>query len=334
MQHTLHHTPPPDTLDRATLDPALLAHLLRPARRIVALTGAGLSTESGIPDYRTPRPTPPSRPIRYLEFIHREDLRRRYWARSMAGWPAITTARPNPGHHALARLEAAGRLTTTITQNVDRLHHQAGSRNTIELHGALAEVRCLACGAITDRAELQTRLCEANPTFIPTTPTNPEGDAIPTQNPNATPTQNPNAIATQNPDGDATPTQTPNATPTQNPDGDATPTTDPATFIIPDCTTCGGLLKPRVVFFGETVPKPRVEAAFTAIAQADALLIAGTSLTIWSGLRFLRAAADRAIPIALINLGPVREGHRATFWLPAPTGRALPALADALLAAE
>lgn len=282
----MHHTPPPAVAP----DPAPLAALLAPARRIVALTGAGLSTESGIPDYRSPRPTPPSEPIRYLEFIRDPDRRRRYWARSMAGWPAIAAARPNAGHHALARLEAAGRLHTIITQNVDRLHQRAGSQRVIELHGALAEVRCLDCGDTTDRAALQHRLAAHNPAWHHITAG------------------------------------------TLNPDGDATLARDPATFTVPDCEGCGGLLKPRVVFFGESVPPPRVAAAFAAIAEADALLVAGTSLTVWSGLRFLRAAAERGIPIGLVNLGPVREGERATVWIPGPTGHVLPALADLLLA--
>ncbi|MCB9542757.1 MAG: NAD-dependent protein deacetylase [Myxococcales bacterium] len=282
----MHHTPPP----AVTPDPAPLAALLAPARRIVALTGAGLSTESGIPDYRSPRPTPPSQPIRYLEFVRDADRRRRYWARSMAGWPAIAAARPNAGHHALARLEAAGRLHATITQNVDRLHQRAGSARVIELHGALAEVRCLDCGATTDRDALQHRLRAHNPGWLR------------------------GAVDTLHPDGDA-----------------ALARDDHDRFIVPDCQGCGGLLKPRVVFFGESVPPPRVAAAFAALAEADALLIAGTSLTVWSGLRFLRAAAERGIPIGLVNLGPVREGERAAVWIPGPTGQILPALVDRLL---
>lgn len=279
-------TDPPTTDPRRALD--ALAELLSGARRIVALTGAGLSTESGIPDYRSPRPEPRARPIRFMEFVTRPAMRRRYWARSMAGWPAMVAARPNPGHAALARLEASGRLDTVITQNVDRLHHAAGSERVIELHGALAEVRCLDCGAITDRAAMQARLRADNPGWLADT------DVI-------------------------------------NPDGDATLSRDDfERFRVPPCATCGGLLKPRVVFFGESVPPPRVEAAFDAVARADALLVAGTSLTVWSGLRFVRAAVERGIPVGLVNVGAVREGDRASAWVAAPTGEVLPALAARL----
>lgn len=273
-----------------TADLAALADLFADARRVVVLTGAGLSTESGIPDYRSPRPAPRSRPIRYMEFVRRTPMRRRYWARSMVGWPAIAAARPNPGHAALARFEAAGRIHTLITQNVDRLHHAAGSERVIELHGALAEVRCLGCGAITDRAAMQARLRAANPGWA--------------------------AVAGAiNPDGDV-----------------ALDRDDYDRFVVPPCATCGGLLKPRVVFFGESVPPPRVEAAFAAVAEADAMLVAGTSLTVWSGLRFVRAAAARGLPIGLVNLGDVRDGHLVTARLAAPTGVALPTLVDRLLA--
>lgn len=268
---------------------APVAELLAGARRIVALTGAGCSTESGIPDYRSPRPEPRGRPIRYMEFVRRADMRRRYWARSMVGWPAIAAARPNPGHRALARLEAAGRIDTLITQNVDRLHHAAGSARIIELHGALAEVRCLDCGAITDRAAMQQRLRAANPGWGA-------------------------AADTINPDGDATL------------DRD-----DYERFVVPPCATCGGMLKPRVVFFGESVPPPRVEAAFAAVERADALLVAGTSLTVYSGLRFVRAAAERGLPIALVNVGPVRDEHLIDARVDGPTGRLLPALVERLL---
>ncbi len=266
-----------------------LADLLADARRLVVLTGAGCSTESGIPDYRSPRPGPRSRPIRYMEFVRKPLMRRRYWARSMVGWPAIAAARPNSGHAALARLEAAGRVDTLITQNVDRLHHAAGSRDVVELHGALAEVRCLDCGAITDRAAMQARLRAANPGWIA-------------------------AADTINPDGDATL------------DRD-----DYERFVVPPCATCGGMLKPRVVFFGESVPPQRVAASFAAVERADALLVAGTSLTVYSGLRFVRAAAERGLPVGLVNLGPVRDDHLIDARIDGPTGAALPALVERLL---
>lgn len=266
-----------------------VARLLDGARRIAVLTGAGCSTESGIPDYRSPRPEPRSRPIRFMEFVRKGPMRRRYWARSMVGWPAISAARPNAGHHALARLEAAGRVDTLITQNVDRLHHVAGSEAVVELHGALAEVRCLGCGAITDRAAMQARLRAANPGWTA-------------------------AADTINPDGDA-----------------ALDRADYDRFVVPPCATCGGLLKPRVVFFGESVPPQRVAACYAAVGRADALLVAGTSLTVWSGLRFVRAAAERGLPIALVNLGPVRDDHLISARIDAPTGLALPLLVERLV---
>jgi NAD-dependent SIR2 family protein deacetylase len=262
-----------------------LATLLA-GRRVAALTGAGCSTESGIPDYRGPGTRERARnPIQYRAFVGDPVARQRYWARSMIGWPRFSAASPNDGHHALARLERAGVLRGLITQNVDRLHHAAGNTGVIELHGALAEVVCLACGTIEPRAWLQARLALLNPGW--------------------------DAEAELAPDGDAELAAA---------DG----------FRVADCLACGGVLKPRVVFFGENVPRPTVDAAFAQVDGAGALLVIGTSLTVYSGLRFVRRAADRGIPIAICNLGPTRGDAFATLRVDGPLGAVLPALVDAL----
>ncbi len=265
-----------------------VSSLLR-GRRLVALTGAGISTESGIPDYRGPGTRARARnPIQYREFVRDPAARQRYWARSLIGWPRIDGARPNPGHEALARLESDGAVACVITQNVDRLHQRAGSRNVIELHGALAEVICLGCRATESRGELQARLFALNPGFA----------------------ERPIELA---PDGDA-----------------ELPVERIANFRVAGCRDCGGDLKPNVVFFGEGVPRPTVNAAYAAVNAAEALLVVGSSLAVFSGYRFVRRAAERGIPIAIVNLGPTRGDEHATARLEARAGDALPALARAL----
>ncbi|MDP2315521.1 MAG: NAD-dependent protein deacetylase [Pseudomonadota bacterium] len=266
-----------------------LANLLV-GRRVVALTGAGCSTESGIPDYRGPGTRERARnPVQYRAFVGDPVARQRYWARSMIGWPRFSAARPNGGHHALAQLERAGALRRVITQNVDRLHHAAGNADVIELHGALAEVVCLDCGALEPRESLQARLTLLNPRWDEAAL---EGVELA-------------------PDGDAELTAV---------DG----------FRVADCLACGGVLKPRVVFFGENVPRPTVDAAFAQVDAAEALLVVGTSLTVYSGLRFVRRAAERGIPVAICNLGPTRGDPLATLRVDAPLGVVLPALVAAL----
>ena len=255
-------------------------------RRVAVLTGAGVSTESGIPDYRSPEAQKRVRkPIHGPEFVRSAMLRRRYWARSMVGWPRFSEAQPGPAHFALARLEAARVVTGLITQNVDRLHHAAGSRDVIELHGALAETVCLECGCIEERDSLQTRMRTLNPAWL----------------------DGPSPMA---PDGDAD-------LPDEVVDG----------FVSPACIQCDGVLKPNVVFFGHNVAKPVVEAAFAKVDEAEALLVAGTSLAVFSGYRFLLRAADRGLPIAIVNRGPVRGEERATAKVDAATGETLSALA-------
>jgi NAD-dependent deacetylase sirtuin 4 len=264
-----------------------LAALLR-GRRVVALTGAGVSTESGIPDYRSPEALlRPRRPMHGPDFLRSAALRRRYWARASVGWDTFRRARPGPAHIALARLEAAGVVTQVITQNVDGLHRAAGSRRIIQLHGALSEVSCLSCGAIEDRDDVQARTVRANATWIATVRVAPDGDAD-------------------------------------------IPEDAVASFVPPACTACGGDLKPRVVFFGENVPRDVVDAAFACVDGAEALLVAGTSLAVFSGYRFLRRAAERGIPIAIVNRGPVRGEDRAAIKLEASTGDVLTGLAARL----
>ena len=259
-------------------------------RRVVALTGAGCSTESGIPDYRGPTTRERARtPLQHKQFVSDERARARYWARSLIGWPRFAQARPNPAHTALARLERAGALVGLITQNVDGLHTLAGSERVVELHGALRDVRCLGCGALEPRARLQERLLALNP-----------GWAV--------------QRAQLAPDGDAE-------------------LADHAVagFRVADCLRCGGALKPSVVFFGAGVPRPVVDDAFRLLEQAEALLVVGTSLSVFSGLRFVRAAAQRGIPIGLINLGPTRGDDMVQVRVDARCGEVLPTLVTALV---
>ncbi|GAB4515578.1 MAG: hypothetical protein Tsb0020_34180 [Haliangiales bacterium] len=261
-------------------------------RRVVALTGAGCSTESGIPDYRGPETRRRARnPIQFRAFVGDPESRSRYWARSFVGWPKLHQARPNPAHEALEALERAGHLAGLITQNVDRLHHAAGSRRVVELHGALTEVRCLDCGVLEDRSALQRRLAKLNPGFAPSA----------------------RELA---------------------PDGDAELARAGAwrDFAVPTCLACGGVLKPNVVFFGEHVPRAVVDDAWALFAQADALLVVGSSLAVFSGYRFVRRAAQDKLPIAIVNLGPTRGDEYAAVRVDAHAGTALPALTRALTA--
>jgi NAD-dependent deacetylase sirtuin 4 len=276
----------------AAVPEAAIEHLARVLRdrRIVALTGAGCSTESGIPDYRGPgRRDLVRKPIQHLEFVTRPEARARYWARSLLGWPRFARPRPNAAHRALATLEHAGIAAGVITQNVDRLHHSAGSARVIELHGALERVRCLGCGAAVARSELQHRLMELNPGFA-------------------------EAYAAElRPDGDA----------------DLPPDAERA-FQVPCCGSCGGVLKPDVVFFGANVPAAVVAAAFELLDGGDALLVVGSSLAVYSGYRLVARAADRGMPIGIVNLGETRGDPLATARLDALAGDVLPRLAAAL----
>ena len=253
-------------------------------RRWVALTGAGISTDSGIPDYRGPE-SRPTNPIQYRDFIGRPEARRRYWFRSMMGFRSFGAAHPNRGHQALAALGVP-----VITQNVDRLHSEAGSREVVDLHGLINRVICLDCGDLSSRATLQTRLEDANPGVTGVIPA---------------------GSAELRPDGDAD-------------------IADPDDFVVPPCSVCGGMLKPDVVFFGENVPKPRVEAAYALVDAAEALLVAGSSLTVMSGLRFARHLAKQGKPLVIVNHGPTRADEIADVRVDAGTSPTLVALASAL----
>lgn len=266
-----------------------LVDLLR-GRCAVVLAGAGCSTESGIPDYRGPNAKPRS-PIQYQEFVRSEAARIRYWARSAVGWPRFRAARPNAAHHALAELEEAGVVRGIITQNVDGLHHAAGSRRVVELHGSLASVRCLTCGGLSPRDAFQHRLLWMNAEWAERL--RGEGE--------------------------------------QAPDGDAElPAWAMEAFRVPACEACGGVIKPDVVFFGENVSAERVEDAWRLFAEGDVLLVAGSSLTVYSGRRFIYRAQQEGVPIGIINIGPTRADEMAAARVEGPLGRILPRLAEAL----
>jgi len=250
-------------------------------RRVFALTGAGCSTASGIPDYRDDQGEWKRRPpVMIQPFRTQEAVYRRYWARAYAGWSRFTAAAPGAAHRAFAAWEEAGRLFHLVTQNVDGLHQRAGSRTVIDLHGRLDEVVCLGCGERTSRASLQAMMSGANPEW--------------------------QAASIQAPDGDAD--------------------IDPAaieSFDAPRCPACGGLLKPDVVFFGENVPAARYQAARDALADADALLVAGSSLMVYSGFRFVRLAHEAGLPIAIVNRGRTRGDEFAGLKVEMDVGTAL-----------
>lgn len=265
-----------------------LVTLLR-GRSVTVLSGAGISTESGIPDYRGPETNDTDHtPIQYEDFVESAGIRRYYWARSTIGWPTFDAASPNPGHRALARLETAGLINGIITQNVDRLHQDAGSAHVVELHGALAEVRCLQCEHLTPRDALQQRLVSRNPGWT-------------------------DRVAALAPDGDA-----------------EIPRSATRTFEVPPCRRCGGILKPHVVFFGENVLASRVEEAWALLDEADALLVVGSSLTVYSGFRFVRGAVESKQPVGIVNLGDTRGTPLSSVHVDGKTGAVLPRLVSAL----
>ncbi|MGA8707954.1 MAG: NAD-dependent protein deacetylase [Steroidobacteraceae bacterium] len=254
--------------------------------RLLVLTGAGCSTESGIPDYRDERGAwKRPQPMSYQEFSASVAARRRYWARSSVGWRRMREVLPGRAHRALARLEAAGYIDCLITQNVDGLHQRAGSRRVIDLHGRLDAVRCLRCHASFARDRVQARLDALNPDWV-------------------------HCQAGSAPDGDA--------------DIDVSRYDD---FQLVDCDHCGGPLKPAVVFFGEVVPEDTVARAYRALACADSLLVAGSSLMVYSGYRFVRAACERGLPVALVNRGATRADAQASLKIEASCGEVLEDLA-------
>lgn len=255
---------------------------------VVALTGAGMSTESGIPDYRGPDGTRRVQPMQHGEFVGSAQARQRYWARAYVGWTRFAAARPNVAHDAVAELERAGLVRQVITQNVDGLHQQAGSRAVLELHGTLDRVECLDCAERTGRSEVHRWIGEANPGFLQRA---------------------------------QTPAQI-------RPDGDVALAEDlVAGFRTPRCLVCGGdRLKPDVVFFGGAVAKDLVARAFEQVEAARSLLVLGSSLRVMSGYRFVRRAAREGIPVAVVTRGETRGDGEATVQLDALVGDVLPRL--------
>ncbi|MCS6711517.1 NAD-dependent protein deacetylase [Brachybacterium sp. EF45031] len=251
----------------------LAALRLLQGRPVAVLTGAGISTGSGLPDYRG-RDSVPRSPMTFQEFTGSDLARRRYWARSTVGWEHFGRARPNAAHRALSTLQTLTPITAVITQNVDGLHERAGSHPVIDLHGRLDTVRCLDCGALSSRAALHDRLLRMNPEVARRLP-------------------HLAADAAQAPDGDAEVDRT-------------------ASFRYPECPLCGGVVKPDVVFFGESAHREVVARAAQAVASADALLVLGSSLSVQSGLRFVRQASRAAMPVVIVNDGPTRGDALAT----------------------
>ncbi|WP_298251739.1 NAD-dependent protein deacetylase [uncultured Arthrobacter sp.] len=271
--------------ERARLDDAVAVLAGLP---LAVLTGAGLSTDSGIPDYRGPQSVKRS-PMTYQQFVGDESLRRRYWARNHVGWRHLRRADPNAGHAAVARMEERGLLTGLITQNVDKLHSSAGSSNVIDLHGTFDRVICLQCASVFPRSRVAEILEELNPGYLER-----ESDA-----------------------GDVAP----------DADADVDDTGD---FTMAPCPVCGGMLKPDFVYFGENVPKDRVAAAYGLVDAAGALLVAGSSLTVMSGLRFVRSAVKQGKPVVIINRGWTRGDEFATLKIEVGVSEALTYLAERL----
>jgi len=256
-------------------------------RRVAVLTGAGVSTDSGIPDYRG-QGAPTRTPMTAQQFLTSTSSRRRYWVGSHLGWRAFAASHPNGGHEALAALERSGVATGVITQNVDGLHVRAGSRRVVELHGTMRRVLCTHCGQVFDRRDLAVRVERDNPWI--TVP-----DAV-----------------------------------ELGPDGDVLPASSDG-FVIPDCSVCGGMLKPDVVFFGEFIPTEKFAEASSMVASSDAMVIAGSSLVVNSGIRLLEQARRRKLPVVIVNRGVTKGDGRATVKIDAGTTETLRAIATRLL---
>ncbi len=255
-------------------------------KTLAVLTGAGVSTDSGIPDYRG-EGAPVRTPMTFQQFLADLDYRKRYWAGSHLGWKRFSAASPNAGHRALADLELAGHVDGIITQNVDGLHLRAGSQRVVDLHGSMDRVVCLTCGQYYARGGVADQIAAANPWL-----------------------ESPEAVEL-------------------SPDGDVE-IKDVAAFVLPECTVCGGILKPDVVFFGEFVPKEKFAEASALLQAADALVIAGSSLVVNSGIRLLEQASRRKIPIVIINRGVTKGDNRASVKIDAGTSETLVSLLERL----
>ncbi|XP_016998563.1 NAD-dependent protein deacylase Sirt4 [Drosophila takahashii] len=257
---------------------------------VLVLTGAGISTESGIPDYRSEGVGLYARsnhkPVQHMEFVKSSAVRKRYWARNFVGWPKFSATQPNATHHALARFEREERVQAVVTQNVDRLHSKAGSRNVVEVHGSGYVVKCLSCEYRIDRHEFQSILASLNPAFK---------DA-------------PDMI---------------------RPDGDVEiPLEYIENFQIPECTQCGGDLKPEIVFFGDSVPRSRLDEIAGMVYNSDGLLVLGSSLLVFSGYRVVLQTKDLKLPVAIVNIGDTRADHLADIKISAKCGDVIPKLFD------
>ena len=277
----------------AELTPAALAQIdqavpLLEGRSIAVLTGAGVSTDSGIPDYRG-EGAPRRSPMTFQQFLVDAQYRKRYWAGSHLGWQHFDAARPNTGHRVLAELEAIGIVNGVITQNVDGLHLRAGSQRVVDLHGTMDKVRCLTCGQTFARADVATRIAAANPWL--------------------------EAISADE----------------LNPDGDASPAAFDD-FVTPDCTVCGGTLKPDIVFFGEFIPVEKFSEASALVKKADALIVAGSSLVVNSGIRLIEQARRRRIPLVVINRGVTKGDTQAAVKIDAGTSEVFLSLQERLRA--
>ncbi len=262
------------------------ASLLR-GRRVAVLTGAGLSTDSGIPDYRG-KGAPVRTPMTFTQFLSDLDYRKRYWAGSQLGWHRFNAAEPNDGHRALAALELDGGVNGVITQNVDGLHLRAGSQRVVDLHGTMDRVRCLRCGQLYSRTDISERLEELNPWLA-------QPEAVPL-----------------GPDGDV----------------EIASVDD---FQLPECSACGGVLKPDIVFFGEFIPREKFIEAAALVQKADALLIVGSSLVVNSGIRLLDHATRRRLPVVIINRGVTKGDTRATLKIDGGASETLVGLRNRLV---
>jgi NAD-dependent SIR2 family protein deacetylase len=296
------------------------------------LSGAGLSTESGIPDYRGPtglarRATP----MTYQAFTGSATARRRYWARSHLGWRHIARAVPNHGHHAVAELDRRGLLAGIITQNVDGLHQAAGASGVTELHGSLHRVICLSCGQRTSRTDLDRRLAAANPGWDKERYAKPTREGRPLGPARAIGAGERPATTTGSLHNANFYMKHKEPAALINPDGDAVLAEDATdSFCVVDCAWCHGVLKPDVVFFGENVPPRRVEACYALVERARSLIVLGSSLTVMSGLRYVRHAAMRQLPVVIVNQGTTRGDEYATATIDAPLGQVLTALVAAI----
>ncbi|KAK5934048.1 hypothetical protein CgunFtcFv8_014475 [Champsocephalus gunnari] len=274
------------TADAHSLE--LLQDFVSRATRMFVITGAGLSTESGIPDYRSEGvglyARTDRRPMQYSEFVRSAKARQRYWARNFVGWPQFSSHLPNSAHRALQRWEERGKLHWLVTQNVDSLHSKAGQKRLTELHGCAHRVMCLGCGAVSEREELQARFIVLNPEWRAQT----------------------SGVA---------------------PDGDVFIEDEQVLhFRVPSCEACGGILKPEVTFFGDNVNKATVQFVRDRLAESDAVLVAGSSLQVYSGYRFLLAASDRKLAVAILNIGPTRADHLAELKVSCRCGEVLSAI--------